>query len=211
MTRKSDATVYNSVFPSRLKTLLSDSKVSQQELGAILGVQRQTINMYVNGQIRPDIDALAIIAKHFDVTTDWLLGLTNDRERNPIATDELQLSEEAIKKIITYHEKRTYRNGRMNSSLEAIIEHVEFEELLGDLDEAFAWCNEALVAHECGYTEYEGEKEAVEADSVLEGTRWTVITSAKYAEYLVYRAQQLFSEIINDISDVKSVHETMEY
>lgn len=211
MTRKSDASIYNSLFPTRLKLLLSETGTSQQELGAVLGVQRQTISMYVNGQIRPDIDALAIIANHFDVTTDWLLGLTDDRERKPIATDELQLSEEAIRKIKTYHERITIGHRRKCSSLEAIIEHIDFEELLWDLDQAFAGCSEAIAAYESGETEYQGEQDAINAADTLEGTRWTVITSAKYAEYLVYRAQQVFSEIINDISDVKNVHEIMEY
>lgn len=211
MTRKTEPSVYNSPFPSRLRSLLSESGVSQQELGSVLGVQRQTINMYVNGQIRPDIDALAIIAQHFNVTTDWLLGLTNDRNIVPIATDDLQLSETAVKKIKEYHERRTFGYRRAFSSIEAVIEHGDFEELLEDLDRAFSECSEALAAHSAGYTESEGEKEAIHAADSLEDTRWTVITSAKYAEYLVYRAQQVFTQIINDISDVESVHNIMEY
>lgn len=211
MTRKTEPTIYNLAFPSRLRMLLSESGVSQQELGSVLGVQRQTINMYVNGQIRPDIDALAIIAQHFKVTTDWLLGLSNDRNIVPIATDDLQLSETAIRKIKNYHEERTFGYRRAFSSIEAIIEHDDFEELLEDLDKAFSECSEALAAYSSGYTESDGEKEAIKAADYLENTHWTVITSAKYAEYLVYRAQQVFNKIINDISDVEKVHDTMEY
>ena len=79
------------------------------------------------------------------------------------------------------------------------------------LDEAFLHCNEALTAHSLGKTEMDGEKSAINAAKLLDNTRWTVIPSAKYAEYLVFSAQQLFNRIISDISDVDSVHEIMEY
>lgn len=211
MARKTEASVYNSLFPSRLKTLLLDAGISQQELGAVLGVQRQTINMYVNGQIRPDIDALAIIANYFNVTTDWLLGLTDDRERKPAATDELQLSEEAIKKIKSYNEWDTVGYKRLFSSLDAIIVHDDFDELLGCLDNVFSECHDVLSAHTRGCTESDDEKKAIKAAEYLKDSQWTVITSAKHAMYLIYCAQQVFSRIINDISDAERVCDIMEY
>lgn len=67
-------------FPSRLKQILSETGTTQQELADILGVQRQTVSLYVNGQIRPDISALSAIGQHFDVTTDWLLGLAEHKK-----------------------------------------------------------------------------------------------------------------------------------
>lgn len=211
MTHRETSKAYNSLFPTRLKLLLTESNTSQQELGSVLGVQRQTVNMYVNGQIRPDIDALAIIAQHFDVTTDWLLGLTNDRRRNPIATDELGLSEEAITKLKNYCEKTPLGGIHWGSSIDAVLSHVDFEELLEVLDNALYKCSEVIAAYSSGETEFDGEKAAINAFDYLENTRWTVITSAKYAEYLVYSAQQLFNQIVADISNVKAVHDIMEY
>ena len=41
-------------------------------------------------------DKIAILAKHYGVSTDYLLSLTNDPKRTPCATDELGLSAQSI-------------------------------------------------------------------------------------------------------------------
>lgn len=41
-------------------------------------IQRQTISLYMNGQSKPDTERLAAIAKVLNVSSDWLLGLTDD-------------------------------------------------------------------------------------------------------------------------------------
>ena len=89
MTRKKSSTIENVKFSERLKQILSETNTTHQELADILGVQRQTVSLYTNRQIRPDISTLALIGQHFGVTTDWLLGLTADRKKHPTATDEL--------------------------------------------------------------------------------------------------------------------------
>ena len=211
MTRKRSNVFTELKFPERLKQILSETGTTQQELADILGVQRQTVSLYVNGQIRPDIGALSAIAQYFDVTTDWLLGLTADRKKQPTATDELGLSEESVNKLKNFRGGRYYGHAWTSASLDAIISHVDFEELLGTIDAAFSSCREALTAHSCGQTETDGERVAIHAAKDLEGTRWTVITSAKYAQYLVYASQQLFNKIISDISEVDRVDDIMEY
>lgn len=211
MTNKRGSIFSELKFHSRLKQILSETDTTQQELADILGVQRQTVSLYVNGQIRPDISALSAIGQHFDVTTDWLLGLTDDRKKHPTAVDEMGLSEESIDKIKSYNEYGNYGQKLETSSLDMIISHIDFEELLGTLDEAFHRCHKTLIAHSHGETETAGEKVAMQAAKELGGTRWTVITSAKYAQYLIYRAQQLFNRIISDISEVESIEDVMEY
>ena len=198
-------------FPERLKLILSEKKITHQELANVLGVQRQTVGLYVNGQIRPDIGALAVMAKYLNVTTDWLLGLTDDRKIVPIATDDLMLSETCVNKIKSYHGWEHPSGRRVFSALEMLIEHEDFDELVDALSNAISNCSEALEAHRYGETEYEGEQYAQTAAATLEGTRWTVITSAKYAEYLVYNVQQVFHRIINDLTNVQDVHDIMEY
>lgn len=211
MTRKKSNVFTELKFPERLKQILSETGTTQQELADILGVQRQTVSLYVNGQIRPDIGALSAIAQYLNVTTDWLLGLTADRKKQPIATDVLGLSEVSVNKIKNYSKGKEYGHVRAFSSLDTIISHDSFEDLLETLDAAFSSCSEALMAHSCGQTETDGERAAICAADKLEGTRWTVITCAKYAQYLVYASQQLFNKIISDISEVDRIDDIMEY
>lgn len=211
MTRKRASAFIELKFPNRLKQLLTENSITQQELADILGVQRQTVSLYVSGQIRPDINALAVIAQHFCVTTDWLLGLTDDRSRMPVATDELGLSEQAVAKITNYAQGRTFGRVRAFSSLDMIISHDDFEELLESMDNAFSHCSEVLMAHSCGETEAAGEDAAINAADELEGTRWTVVPDTHYARYLVYSAQQVFNRMISDLSKVEEVCDIMEY
>ena len=76
MPRKVDPTyTYSDSFPTKLSDLMRERKVSQDTLGKAIGVRRQTISLYMNGSSKPDIIHLTKIAKYFNVSSDWLLGL----------------------------------------------------------------------------------------------------------------------------------------
>jgi transcriptional regulator with XRE-family HTH domain len=65
-------------FKDRLKDLRLNKKITQEELGKTFNVIKQTISSWENGNSRPDIDMASKIADFFEVTTDYLLGRTND-------------------------------------------------------------------------------------------------------------------------------------
>lgn len=90
---------YNSTFPTRIRDLMGENKTTQKELSLICGVKSQSVSLWVNGETRPDILSLVKIAEHFNVSTDYLLGLT-DYKTTDKATVEmckaLGLSEDAV-------------------------------------------------------------------------------------------------------------------
>lgn len=61
---------------------------TQVQLAQKLGVTKQTISNWENDNIQPSIDMLIKISKIFNVTTDYLLGLTPS---NSINVDELPI------------------------------------------------------------------------------------------------------------------------
>ncbi|WP_125764002.1 helix-turn-helix domain-containing protein [Companilactobacillus hulinensis] len=61
------------MFKDALKQLRIDQGISQEKLGEILDVSRQSISKYESGLSEPDFDKLIMIAEYFDVTTDFLL------------------------------------------------------------------------------------------------------------------------------------------
>ena len=67
----------DNVFGKRLKYLRQEQGVSQKELGARLGYCNQTVSSWESGQREPDLDAIKKIAVYFDVTADFLLGLSD--------------------------------------------------------------------------------------------------------------------------------------
>lgn len=63
-------------FCGRLKELRKIKHLSTEKLGKELGVSNSTITRWENGVIFPSIDHLYNIAKFFDVSADYLIGLT---------------------------------------------------------------------------------------------------------------------------------------
>ena len=64
-------------------------------MGEFCGVAKNTISNWENNVNKPDIDLIAKLAKYFNVTTDYLLGLNQDDldkiERLKIACQEAGL------------------------------------------------------------------------------------------------------------------------
>ena len=52
--------------------------LSQEQLARLLGVDRSTISSYESDVRQPPLDTLSRIADVFGVSTDYLLGRTND-------------------------------------------------------------------------------------------------------------------------------------
>ena len=66
------------MFHERIKELRNSLGVNQVEFGKRLGVSKQCISNWENGNIQPSIDMLIKISKTFSVSADYLLGL-NDK------------------------------------------------------------------------------------------------------------------------------------
>lgn len=52
--------------------------LSQQQLGEILGLTHKSISMLESGGRSTTIDKLVLLAEYFHVSTDYLLGITDD-------------------------------------------------------------------------------------------------------------------------------------
>lgn len=72
----------------KIRQLRKDNKITQTELGKILNVEKSTISMYENNNTQPPSQTLALIAKYFNVTTDYLLGNETPAKFKPQLTDK---------------------------------------------------------------------------------------------------------------------------
>ena len=68
----------------RLKELRKENKMSQADLGKLLGVTKVSISGYENGTRVPSLDILQGILDVFGVSADFLLG----RELNVVCEDD---------------------------------------------------------------------------------------------------------------------------
>lgn len=80
-----------------LKLLREQKNLTQSQLGEILGIARNSISRYENGEREPDNETILKLADFFQVTTDFLLGKTDKKTSSSLSKDD-----EAILKEIKY-------------------------------------------------------------------------------------------------------------
>ena len=66
----------------RLKKLRNEYKLTQTQLGEKLGVGKTTISNYETGNSFPDNDMLIRLSEIFNVSTDYLLGISTIRDHS---------------------------------------------------------------------------------------------------------------------------------
>ncbi len=64
----------------RIKDLREDADLTQRELAEYLHIKQNTYSQYENGQRQLPIDVLIALAKYYRTSTDYLLGLTEERK-----------------------------------------------------------------------------------------------------------------------------------
>lgn len=94
--KKDSTEAYNAPFPVRLRELMEQHRCTQADLAEVSGRTRQTVSQYATGMSEPGYDVLVKIALYFGVTTDYLLGRTDDPAPKPAAVDELGLTPEVV-------------------------------------------------------------------------------------------------------------------
>lgn len=88
------------MFSVRLKAMRKDRKETQEDIARLLKVQRTTVGEYERGNIRPPMDKMKVLADHFEVSVDYLMGNTNFQtaeERNEESPNDVS---RAMKKIL---------------------------------------------------------------------------------------------------------------
>lgn len=69
-----------SIFAERLKDLRDKKGHTQDEVGRAVGKSREAVSKYEIGEREPDLVAVASLARHFNVSADYILGITDDSD-----------------------------------------------------------------------------------------------------------------------------------
>ena len=85
----------------RIKDLLSEAKMNQEELAEKLGISGSSLNRYISGQTEKlSTDNIVAMAKIFHVSTDFLLCLTDIPFKTNYDIEHLGLSVGAAKMLL---------------------------------------------------------------------------------------------------------------
>ena len=90
MAKVSKCFSYNDPFPVRFRNLAEEKGNTMEEMAQAFFTTRQTVRNWQNGQTIPDVKSICHIAKFFNVTADYLLGLTDTPVLN---TDVRQIAD----------------------------------------------------------------------------------------------------------------------
>lgn len=66
------------IFSSRLRAVREGRNLSRKEVAELLGVTKTQINDLENGKTGTSMARLVILAEFYKVSTDYLLGITDD-------------------------------------------------------------------------------------------------------------------------------------
>ena len=82
---------------TRLSLLRKEAGISQEELGKAIGLKQFTISDIERGKNLTSVETLAAFAEYFHTSADYLLGLTDIRERQqPEMTDITSIEKDAL-------------------------------------------------------------------------------------------------------------------
>lgn len=69
------------LFPERLSALRKERRLTQKELGEVFGLSAKAISTMENGERGTTIEKLIAISDYFNVSSDYLLGISEHRRR----------------------------------------------------------------------------------------------------------------------------------
>ena len=201
-------------FSQRLKALREAIGASQDEMAAKLGVARQSISLYENGQRLPDIQVLDAICQATGCDPEYLLGYQDEMNgRFTGMRDRIQIDEEALS-ILEGHGNengwyellklgsfwnllyfiRKYLAGNVDLENPAAHQYdkfncyMAFDELLKEAYEQFY---DGLPEEEKQRIMKEWEREIQE-----ENERWQVLKEGMYKTYLDLRSIKPSQEVV---------------
>lgn len=196
----------NAPFPSQLRELREKKGISQAALAKILGVSKSTVGLWETGDTLPDAKSLRDIAEYFEVTADYLLGLSTATRGEFHDFARVTHFNPSTIQFLTLHcgsNRNDAGDKRTRRPFEYLICSTEFWEIVDlfrDYLDVFAH-----IRGEDHSKEY--LKAYVTLDSMvddLSNGNFHVISSALFSQSLVARAQQkLYSmfEAAKDLSD----------
>ena len=111
----------------KLKDLRLERKLTLEELANDTGLSSSALASYEADPYKDiSVNAMVTLAKYYGVSTDYILGLTENREVSNVEVRDLYLSDEMIALL---------KEGRINNLLLCeMATHEEFKNLLADIE-----------------------------------------------------------------------------
>lgn len=74
--RKRRKKMFKENFVQNITRARKSAKMTQQYVSDVLSISRTNITKYENGTLEPNIETIGQLAELYNVSTDWLFGIT---------------------------------------------------------------------------------------------------------------------------------------
>ena len=104
---------------NRIKELRLAKQLKQVELAQIIGMSQSSLSGYESGKIEPDQDTLVRLSKIFDVSIDYLLGISDIKKASTLEqvdAKELQLLKDLVDQLTPDQQQELLRYGQYLAS-----------------------------------------------------------------------------------------------
>lgn len=111
--------------PMFRKLMDTTPNITRSDLAEYLGVSSVAIGQYYNGDALPSMDNLIKIAQYFNVSTDYLLGLTDVKSTDADLKRTCEytgLSEDIVRDFANFKKAKRKNNGELENSIDDYLE-----------------------------------------------------------------------------------------
>lgn len=156
---------YNSPFAANLRDLIAQKGTTITALAKVLGISRQAVSQYADGTGQPNVDKLAMISDFFEVSSDYLVGLSPIQTRNETIqgiNSETGLWEDSIALLMT--EKRC-GDYEISDFISYLVKNSDFPKLVSAVKQKNDYSESAVCSLDMDGDNHE----------ILMGSLWKVI------------------------------------
>lgn len=112
-------------FGDRLKSLRREKELTQAELAKIFSLGESTISFYESNKRTPDYELLNKLADYFNVSIDYLLGRTDNKQLYELKDEQIPVELRGIGVEYMTVAKRIKEEGLTPQEIETMIEAIK--------------------------------------------------------------------------------------
>lgn len=119
------------IFGERLFKIREEHEETQDQLAEAIGITRQSLSRYEISDRTPNIEIVYNIAKHYNISVDYLLGLSDIQSTNKDVENVCEvtgLDEDAVEELI-------YCSSDRKKNISLLIQSVPFQQALDTLQD----------------------------------------------------------------------------
>jgi transcriptional regulator with XRE-family HTH domain len=105
----------------KLRSLREERKLSQQRIAMDLQISQASISKYELGSAEPDIGTILRLTEYFNVSTDYLLGVSELR----LPLKKSDLTDLEIEHLVTYRSLSKAQQEKVGAYIQGILDESE--------------------------------------------------------------------------------------